>query len=76
MGSKEAPHGVKCQGLSEQNELLRAPSGLTLNVSGDEAPTTSLGNMFQCFTSSALLFVADSYERMTNPLYFWPLPFS
>ncbi|KAK4811312.1 LOW QUALITY PROTEIN: hypothetical protein QYF61_024448 [Mycteria americana] len=31
--------------------LLRAPSNLTLNVSRDGASTTSLGNLFQCFTT-------------------------
>ncbi|KAK4811013.1 LOW QUALITY PROTEIN: hypothetical protein QYF61_015717 [Mycteria americana] len=31
--------------------LLKAPSNLTLNVSRDGASTTSLGNLFQCFTT-------------------------
>ncbi|KAK4815356.1 hypothetical protein QYF61_001344 [Mycteria americana] len=31
--------------------ILRAPSSLTLNVSRDGAPTTSLGNLCQCFTT-------------------------
>ncbi|KAK4828156.1 LOW QUALITY PROTEIN: hypothetical protein QYF61_024071, partial [Mycteria americana] len=31
--------------------LLRAPSNLTLNVSRHGASTTSLGNLFQCFTT-------------------------
>ncbi|KAK4826957.1 hypothetical protein QYF61_012806 [Mycteria americana] len=31
--------------------LLRAPSNLTLNVSRDGTSTTSLGNLFQCFTT-------------------------
>ncbi|KAK4831893.1 LOW QUALITY PROTEIN: hypothetical protein QYF61_020040 [Mycteria americana] len=31
--------------------LLRASSNLTLNVSRDEASTTSLGNLFLCFTT-------------------------
>lgn len=62
MGSKEAPHKVvwtKCRGLSKQNEVLKALSSLTLNVSGDEGSTTSLANVFQCFMSSALLFMTE-----------------
>lgn len=52
-------------------------NSVTLNDSGNEASITPLGNMFQCFTSSALLFdVVNSYDRITNPLYFQPLPFS
>ena len=31
--------------------LLRTPSNLTLNVSRDGASITSLGNLFQCFTT-------------------------
>jgi len=31
--------------------LLRALSNLALNVSRDEASNTSLGNLFQCFTT-------------------------
>jgi len=31
--------------------LLRAPSNLALNVSRDGDSTTSLGNIFQCFTT-------------------------
>ena len=31
--------------------LLRALSSLTLSVSRDGASTTSLGNLFQCFTT-------------------------
>ena len=31
--------------------LLRAPSSLPLNVSGDGAPTSSLGNLLRCFTT-------------------------
>ena len=31
--------------------LLRAQSSLTSNLSRDEAYTTSLGNLFQCFTT-------------------------
>jgi len=31
--------------------LLKAPSSLALNVSRDGASTTSLGNLFQCFTT-------------------------
>ncbi|KAK4832076.1 hypothetical protein QYF61_020632 [Mycteria americana] len=32
-------------------DLLQAPSNLTLNVARDGASTTSLGNLFQCFTT-------------------------
>jgi len=31
--------------------LLRAPSNLALNTSREGASTTSLGNLFQCFTT-------------------------
>jgi len=34
--------------------LLRAPSSLALNVSGDGASTTSLGYLFQCFPTLSI----------------------
>ena len=39
------------QGQFNYIRLLRDPSNLTLNVSRDGASTTSLGNLFQCFTT-------------------------
>ena len=36
--------------IFNQTRFLRAPSNLALNVSKDGASTTSLGNLFQCFT--------------------------
>ncbi|KAK4827482.1 hypothetical protein QYF61_018782, partial [Mycteria americana] len=39
------------QGHLQLDRLLRAPSNLTLNVSRDGASATSLGNLFQCFTT-------------------------
>ena len=38
------------QGHLQLNQMLRAPSNLTWNVSKDGASTTSLGNLFQCLT--------------------------
>lgn len=36
---------------SHQTTLPRAPSNLSLNISRDAAPTTSLGSLFQCPTA-------------------------
>jgi len=44
--------------LFNQVRLLRAPSNLTLNVSMDGASATSLGSLFQCFTT---LIVKDFF---------------
>uniref|UniRef100_A0A8C9L6Q9 Uncharacterized protein n=1 Tax=Pavo cristatus TaxID=9049 RepID=A0A8C9L6Q9_PAVCR len=35
----------------EVHQVLRAPSSLTMSVSRDGASDTSLGNLFQCFTT-------------------------
>ncbi|KAK4831211.1 hypothetical protein QYF61_016048 [Mycteria americana] len=42
--------------------LLRAPSNLTLNVSRDGASTTSLGNLFHCFTT-----LIDKQPQLSQP---------
>ena len=39
------------QGHLQLNQVFRAPSSLILSVSRDGASTTSLGNLFQCFTT-------------------------
>ena len=44
------PHAM-CRVASHQTRLPRATSSLALNVSRDGASTTSLGNLFQCFTT-------------------------
>ena len=46
-----------------QTRLLRAPSSLALNVCRDGASTTSLGNLFQCFTTLIVknFFFISSY---------------
>jgi len=38
-------------------KLLRAPSKLTLNVSRVGASTTSLGKVFQCFTTLIVKYI-------------------
>ena len=39
------------QGHPQLYEVLKAPTSLTLNVSRDGSSTTSLGNLFYCFTT-------------------------
>ena len=39
------------QGHLHLQQVLSAPSSLTLNISRDRASTTSLGNLFQCLTT-------------------------
>jgi len=39
------------QGHLQLDQVLRALSSLTLNVSRNGASPTSLGNLFQCFTT-------------------------
>ena len=41
----------KEQGRIQLDQVLRAPSNLTLNASRDGAATTSLGNLFQSLTT-------------------------
>jgi len=54
--------------------LLKPPPNLTLNVSRGGAPTTSLGNLFQCSTTLAVkdLFLITSLNRLSFSLK--PLP--
>jgi len=40
-----------CRVANHQTRLPRATSSLALNASRDGASTTSLGNLFQCFTT-------------------------
>ena len=44
--------------------LLRAPFNLTLDASSDEAPTTSLGNLCQCFTILAMESLSSKRWRL------------
>ena len=45
------PDPVMSRDIFNKIRLLRAQSNLTLNVSRDGTSTTSLGNLFQCFTT-------------------------
>ena len=47
-------HPRPCNEQGHPHRLLRAPSNLTLNVSGHGASTTSLGNLFQCLTTLSI----------------------
>ncbi|KAK4829865.1 hypothetical protein QYF61_007257 [Mycteria americana] len=51
--------------------LLRAPSNLTFNVSRDGASTTSLGNLFQCFTTLTVknFFLRSSPTKKFVPIF-------
>ena len=54
--------------------LLRAPANLTLNTSRDGAPTSPLGNLFQCFTTLIVknIFLVPSLKLPSFSLE--PLP--
>ena len=39
------------QGHLQLDQVLRAPSSLTLGISKDRAPTASLGSLFPCLTT-------------------------
>ncbi|KAK4828550.1 hypothetical protein QYF61_027519 [Mycteria americana] len=54
LGYLKSHHPAMSKDIFNSIRLLRAPSNLTLNVSRDGASTTSLGNMFQCFTTLIL----------------------
>ncbi|KAK4831204.1 hypothetical protein QYF61_016041 [Mycteria americana] len=55
--------------------LLRAPSNLALNVSRDGASTTSLGNLFHCFTTPTVknFFLLSSLNLPSFTLKTLPL---
>lgn len=50
--------------------LLRVPANLTLNISRDEASATSLGNLFQYFTTLIVkkFFLQGFLEAVTQDL--------
>ena len=60
--------------IFSQTRLLRAPANLTLNVSRDGASPTSLGNLFQGFTTLIInnLFLMSSLHLPSSSLK--PLP--
>jgi len=55
--------------------LRRAPSILTSNIAMDGASTTSLGNMFQCFTTLILKYFFLMYSLSLPSFTLKPLPF-
>jgi len=50
------------QGHPQLHQVLRAPSSLTMNVSSNEAPTTTVGTLFQCLTALSV----KSFLLITN----------
>ena len=57
--------------------VLRALSSLTLNVSKDGAPTTSLGNLFQCLiTLTVKYFLISNLNLPSSNLKPFPLVLS
>ena len=53
--------------------LLRAPSNLALNDSRDGASTTSLGNLFQCFTLPSNKVIAPCPTATSPPDNIFPI---
>jgi len=64
--------------IFNQTRLLRALSNLTLNVSRDGALTTSLSNLFQCFTTFMVknVFLVSSLSLPSFSLKALPLVLS
>ena len=58
------------QGHLQLDYARRSSSSLTLNVSRDRAPTTTLGNLFQCFTTLILKYFF-SYIQSKSPLFYF-----
>ena len=66
---------ARSEGTFNHFRLLRAPSNLTLKASRDGTSTTSLGNLFQCFTTLIVknVFLASSLNLPSFSLKWLPL---